>query len=617
MVQPFHIAGAAADPQFGPRRHGVNLLPHIFEKVLGTIDHSRAPHVLAIWSLCSTVIPYMRDLFYTVRHYVRLFFTSAVTIKSNDELYLEVLNWLATQQANRRFIHEYTAHTLQHARPSPRTGLIDRFLYPKREHESGESNTIKYTPVFRTTWFFRGWNLLAVLRNERNASKHPDATDLSNAMPALDYYGGAAIADTITITCLGWSTAPIMALLRSCRKMARAQKRTSVTIRSSREGHWAVSAVKPVRPMDTIHLDEDVKQNLIGDLQRYLDPQRRQFYGEHGIPYRRGYLLHGPPGCGKSSLSLALAGLFGMDLYIVNLSTSNTNYLPLLFAMLPARCFVLLEDIDAVGMGREVQEDNEEPSKVSRYRQRKPPSPCSLSSLLNVLDGVASQEGRVVIMTSNFPELLDEALVRPGRIDVRVFMGHITQSGAEQMFMRMMTTGRMDKIPSAFSVASDLERGQAGNTVVADYAKIGGQLDGESHVDDDLQVLAKKFAQQVPEGILTPAQLQGYLLQYLESATTAVDKFLDWVTDEMKPSRQQELARKKRLRKAGGKTHDHRPLPVPLDAAFPWQGPHMSPPMPPMPQPGASHGFVDGAGIFDSPGLLLDVGLPMDDESYP
>ncbi|KAI1819388.1 P-loop containing nucleoside triphosphate hydrolase protein [Xylaria intraflava] len=557
MVQPFHIAGPAAGPLFGPHRPGINLVRDIFEKVLGLIDPSRANHALAIWTLSTSVIPNVIDLFYSLRHYVRLFFTSAVTIKANDELYLEVLNWLAHQQSKRRFINEYTAQTLPH--PRPKSGLFRRQpLLSRSRALADEVSTIKYTPAFRTTWFIHGWNLFGVLRNDKHGANGSNTNDLSHSLPDLDYYGPVPAVhslETVTITCLGWSAAPIQALLKKCREAARAQKRKSVTIRSGRDDHWAVSAVKPVRPLDTIHLEEDVKENLISDLERYLDPQRRRFYGEHGIPYRRGYLLHGPPGCGKSSLSLALAGYFGLDLYMVNLSSIYGSHLASLFAMLPARCFVLLEDIDAVGLARDEDDTIEEHNKFMRYSSR-PPPPCSFSSLLNILDGVASQEGRVVIMTSNFPDKLDEALVRPGRIDVRVFMGHITQPGAEQMFMRMMRTGRMDKASGAFFSSRDQSRVEPS---VPDDAKESEQGDGEGQTDEELQALARQFAQSVPEGTLTPAQLQGYLLQHLESAKRAVEEIAVWIVEEKRRAAE-ELERKEKKRKKTAELRKERAL---------------------------------------------------------
>lgn len=79
-------------------------------------------------------------------------------------------------------------------------------------------------------------------------------------------------------------------------------------------------------------------------------------------------------------------------------------------------------------MERRNEEDSEtkaEKEKASRANSRT--SKCTLSGLLNVLDGVASQEGRIVLMTSNKANQLDPALVRPGRIDKKIFMGNISQ----------------------------------------------------------------------------------------------------------------------------------------------------------------------------------------------
>jgi chaperone BCS1 len=60
----------------------------------------------------------------------------------------------------------------------------------------------------------------------------------------------------------------------------------------------------------------------------------------------------------------------------------------------------------------------------------------TLSGLLNALDGVAAQHGRIVVMTSNHPERLDPALVRPGRIDVKVELGHADDTQIATMFAR-------------------------------------------------------------------------------------------------------------------------------------------------------------------------------------
>ncbi|KAI0188575.1 P-loop containing nucleoside triphosphate hydrolase protein [Xylaria flabelliformis] len=547
MPQPFHVSGAAAGPLLYTDRAGINLIRTIFYDAFSLIDSTGAERVLTRWNLVSTVFPHLLELFWSLRHYTRIFFTSAVTIKAGDELYFQVFNWLVERESRRYFIKEYSAHTLSDARskshdPRRRRGPI------QREPKSEEASQIKFTPAFKTTWFFYGWNLFAILRND----KHSARKDAPGEIPSFDFFGpmhAPKARDSVTITCLGWSIAPIRALLETCREMAEAQKQTSVTILSSREGHWSVSAVKPVRPLDTVYLNDDVKKNLMSDLEKYLDPKRRQFYSDNGIPYRRGYLLHGPPGCGKSSLSLALAGYFGLDLYIVNFGSIHEYELASLFAMLPARCFVLLEDIDAVGF-RQKDDDDEDDDENENNKRRFPGrsrQKCSFSGLLNVLDGIASQEGRVVIMTSNFPDKLDEALVRPGRIDVKVYMGHMTRQGAEQIFLRMMKTGRLDMAPGELSEEDSPDHTKAKKRTV--IAEDGQQVD-EHQTDEELQILAEKFSKLVPEETFTPAQLQGYLLRYLHSATTAVDKIAEWAVAEQRRVEDDAQRKKKKAKNA-------------------------------------------------------------------
>ena len=83
-------------------------------------------------------------------------------------------------------------------------------------------------------------------------------------------------------------------------------------------------------------------------------PATARWYANRGIPYRRGYLFHGPPGTGKTSLAFALAGFFGLHIYAVSLldSTLTEEELGTLFKDLPPRCIVLLEDIDVAGLAR-------------------------------------------------------------------------------------------------------------------------------------------------------------------------------------------------------------------------------------------------------------------------
>lgn len=86
----------------------------------------------------------------------------------------------------------------------------------------------------------------------------------------------------------------------------------------------------------------------------FLDRETQKKYASLDIPYRRGYLFSGPPGTGKTSLSVALAGLFGLDIYVIPLFDNQITDSDLkdLFTNLPEQCMVLLGDIDAEDLSK-------------------------------------------------------------------------------------------------------------------------------------------------------------------------------------------------------------------------------------------------------------------------
>ena len=144
-----------------------------------------------------------------------------------------------------------------------------------------------------------------------------------------------------------------------------------------------------------------------------------------GIPYRRGYLLYGPPGTGKTSFTLAIAGALKLNICYLNLAGERMDDDGLNRALnqAPANSIILLEDIDAIFRQRET---------VGRKKGRS----VSFSGLLNALDGVRSQEGRILVMSTNHRERLDPALIRPGRCDMHVELSNASFSMIERLFLK-------------------------------------------------------------------------------------------------------------------------------------------------------------------------------------
>src|SRR5690606_7749955 len=129
------------------------------------------------------------------------------------------------------------------------------------------------------------------------------------------------------------------------------------------------------------------------------------------------------PGTGKSSFILALAGHLGLNLCLLSLSglSLDDQGLQNLLSCVPSRSIVLIEDIDAAfgNSGDVTPNDLATSQSLLGTRNKKDKSiGITFSGLLNAIDGVASGEGRLLFMTTNHPERLDPALIRPGRIDM-------------------------------------------------------------------------------------------------------------------------------------------------------------------------------------------------------
>ena len=154
----------------------------------------------------------------------------------------------------------------------------------------------------------------------------------------------------------------------------------------------------------------------------------RDWYNEKGIPYSLGLLLSGKPGTGKTSTIKCLANETRRHIFNINLNNDITKQqLENLFfnemvqvevgepycIPLDQRIYVL-EDVDCQSDLVLQRSNTTTLNKSGEGDVHK----IDLSFLLNLLDGVLEMPGRIVIMTSNFPDVLDTALVRPGRIDI-------------------------------------------------------------------------------------------------------------------------------------------------------------------------------------------------------
>lgn len=167
------------------------------------------------------------------------------------------------------------------------------------------------------------------------------------------------------------------------------------------------------KSLDNVILPIDVKNAIKEDLAEFSNVEEK--YKSLDIPYKRGYLFYGPPGNGKTSLITALAGDLKMNICYLSLSSVDSDsYLRDLFSNIPDNSILAMEDIDAI------------------FNKRKSKSKITFSALLNCLDGIFYKEKLITIITTNHFDSLDPALIRPGRMDVKIEIKNPTKESVEE-----------------------------------------------------------------------------------------------------------------------------------------------------------------------------------------
>ena len=312
-------------------------------------------------------------------------------IQSKDKAYSWFLTWMG----------KHPQRVSKHL--SVRTTFI--------QHDNGAINTkFNLVPGPGNHWIrYKGAFIL--IKRERSSRM----IDISNGSPF----------ETVTLTTLYRDRSLFNEILTEAKEMALKSTEGKTVIYTSFGPEWRrFGQPKSKRALPSVVLDNGIKDGVLNDVDDFLN--NGKWYSDRGIPYRRGYLMYGPPGSGKTSFIQALAGELDYNICILNLSENNLSddRLNHLMNNMPERSILLLEDIDAAFNKRTQSGETGFQSNVT------------FSGLLNALDGVTSSEETMTFMTTNHPEKLDPAILRPGRIDYKVFVGNATVYQIEQMFMK-------------------------------------------------------------------------------------------------------------------------------------------------------------------------------------
>ena len=210
------------------------------------------------------------------------------------------------------------------------------------------------------------------------------------------------------------------------------QNKLSIYMNSDEGGYFEFICDKRKRSLTNIYLPKKLKNDMIADLTRFLQPETKARYEQLGINYKRIYLFEGVPGAGKTSFILALASRFNYNIAIINFGPKfkDSDLLKTLSNLhdlgpKDRKTFLILEDMDCIFKERK---SNDEARNM-----------VSFSGLLNALDGITTQENLICFITTNYKQNLDSALIRPGRVDYILRFDYIVKEQVYEMFKIYMS----------------------------------------------------------------------------------------------------------------------------------------------------------------------------------
>lgn len=188
---------------------------------------------------------------------------------------------------------------------------------------------------------------------------------------------------------------------------------------------WAYDSSIPKRSFESIFLKENHINKIKDPITNFLKKETYNDYNKHGIPYKLNIMLHGSPGVGKTSLIHTIASECCANLCVLNINAELKEE-----AMIEAisqvneddkKSILVLEDIDCIFADRKTNDSLK--------------NNITMNGILNCLDGFNNPEGLIVIMTTNFPDKLDDALVRSGRIDLDIELTYLDKFQTRKMFL--------------------------------------------------------------------------------------------------------------------------------------------------------------------------------------
>lgn len=177
------------------------------------------------------------------------------------------------------------------------------------------------------------------------------------------------------------------------------------------------------RALDSLFLPKGEKEKLIDFVTDFFDPNTKADYIKYSIPYKCNILLYGIPGAGKTSTIVTIASKLKMNIGMIPISSKldDSKLITALNSLKTVNCkIIVLEDIDCLFTDRKTHDAAK--------------NNITLSGLLNCLDGLFRNDGIMVFATANSIDFVDEAFLRSGRIDYKLYFGYASEYQIKQCF---------------------------------------------------------------------------------------------------------------------------------------------------------------------------------------
>lgn len=238
-------------------------------------------------------------------------FTVSLEVVSRDKSYDWILKWI-------------NSHLKQKARH-----ISVETFFQKNDKNQRVSTSFSFAPSIGVHFFKYKNNWIRAERTRESM---------------VDRNTGSPV-ETLKLSALGTRTDFFQKMLLEARQSALSEQSGKTLIyHAGLGGDWGLFGwPKDKRPFKSVVLDSHIADDIKNDMTEFLGSSK--WYYDRGIPYRRGYLLYGPPGCGKTSFITALAAAIEHDIAILNLSDRGLtdDRLNVLFARAPLNSIILLE----------------------------------------------------------------------------------------------------------------------------------------------------------------------------------------------------------------------------------------------------------------------------------